>query len=403
VDRRVKFIQSAQKMPSFGEVQPNFFADLSLCGPQQACVRWVEAPTWKGHVAAPWVSFALAAADEEQVPLGSDHRCHRGPRRRSVLIIEHSPGATGSLTKLPFQGGEHDGSVIAPPRVRHPRPDPAAGDPMRDELLVKTEDLEEDDDRTGLQRGGDFLWDLLRTWAPAILIVLLIRSVLFEPFRIPSGSMVPTLAIGDHILVTKYSYGLRWPLTRIPINEPQVPERGDVVVFVFPGTDMDKATGKPTLGHWLDIPIPGITVDYVKRVVGLPGDKIQVRQGIVYLNDQAQPQTTDGPLEFVDDRCDAHPTIEHEENLEGREHAVLSSTVYGARMPDFGPVTVPDGHIFAMGDNRDHSSDSRVWGFVPLRNIKGRARFVWLSYDQCRPGLPLLGEIRTDRFGETIR
>ncbi|NOY27850.1 MAG: signal peptidase I [Oligoflexia bacterium] len=274
---------------------------------------------------------------------------------------------------------------------------------MRDELLVKTEDLEEDDDRTGLQRGGDFLWDLLRTWAPAILIVLLIRSVLFEPFRIPSGSMVPTLAIGDHILVTKYSYGLRWPLTRIPINEPQVPERGDVVVFVFPGTDMDKATGKPTLGHWLDIPIPGITVDYVKRVVGLPGDKIQVRQGIVYLNDQAQPQTTDGPLEFVDDRCDAHPTIEHEENLEGREHAVLSSTVYGARMPDFGPVTVPDGHIFAMGDNRDHSSDSRVWGFVPLRNIKGRARFVWLSYDQCRPGLPLLGEIRTDRFGETIR
>jgi len=258
-------------------------------------------------------------------------------------------------------------------------------------------------DRTGLQRTGDWLWDLVKTWGPAILVVLLIRSVLFEPFRIPSGSMVPTLAIGDHILVTKYSYGMRWPLTRIPIGESEVPQRGDVIVFVYPGSDTDPRTGEATLGHWLDIPIPGITIDYVKRVVGLPGDTIEVRDNIVYINGQAEPQTTDGSFEFVDDRCDAHATRESTEALEGVDHPVLTTTTYGARLPDYPPTKVPEGHIFAMGDNRDHSADSRVWGFVPLRNIKGHARFVWLSYDQCQPGLPLLGKVRTERFGMPTR
>ncbi|MCB9781010.1 MAG: signal peptidase I [Alphaproteobacteria bacterium] len=259
------------------------------------------------------------------------------------------------------------------------------------------------DDTSGMQRITDWLWDLARTWGPAILVVLLIRSLLFEPFRIPSGSMVPTLAIGDHILVTKYTYGLRWPLTRIPIGDIAVPERGDVIVFVFPGSDRDKTTGEPEIGHWLDVPVPGITIDYVKRVVGLPGDTIEVRDNVLVLNGEVQPQTTTGDYEFVDDRCDPHPTRQHEEDLGGIEHAMLTTTRYGSRMPDFGPITVPEGHVFAMGDNRDHSADSRVWGFVPLRNIKGKARFVWLSYDQCKPGLPMLGEIRGARFGEPVR
>lgn len=276
---------------------------------------------------------------------------------------------------------------------------------MREQPQSRAAGLDEDDDadRTGLQRTGGCLWDMCKTWAPAILVVMLIRSMLFEPFRIPSGSMVPTLAIGDHILVTKYSYGLRWPLTRIPIGELEVPDRGDVVVFVFPGSDLDRQTGEPALGRWLDVPVPGITVDYVKRVVGQPGDTLEVRENVLFINGRAQPQSTSEPLEFVDDSCDAHPTTQHEEDLEGRPHAILTTSRYGGRMPDFGPVTVPEGHIFAMGDNRDHSSDSRVWGFVPLRNIKGRARFVWLSYDQCKPGLPLLGEMRGDRFGEAVR
>lgn len=274
---------------------------------------------------------------------------------------------------------------------------------MADQPARSPRDRDEDEERTGLQRTGDWLWDLARTWGPAILVVLLIRSVLFEPFRIPSGSMVPTLAIGDHILVTKYSYGLRWPLTRVPVSELRAPERGDVVVFVYPGSDQDPTTGQPSIGHWLDVPYPGITIDYVKRVVGLPGDTIQVRENVLYVNGRAQAQTLVGPLEFVDDRCDPYPTRQLEEDLEGRAHAILTTTRYGGRMPDFGPVTVPDGQVFAMGDNRDHSADSRVWGFVPLRNIKGRARFVWLSYDQCKPGLPLLGELRGDRMGATVR
>jgi len=259
------------------------------------------------------------------------------------------------------------------------------------------------EDRTAIQRLGDWIWDLFTTWGPAILVVLLIRSVLFEPFRIPSGSMVPTLAIGDHILVTKFSYGLRWPLTRVPVGELSLPERGDIIVFAFPGSDLDTVTGEPTLGHWIDIPVPGITIDYVKRVVGLPGDVIEVRDNVLMLNGQVQAQTTQGEFEFVDDRCDPFPTTLHEEALGESGHAVLTTRRYAARMPDFGPYTVPEGHVFAMGDNRDHSADSRVWGPVPLRNIKGKSRFVWLSYDQCQPGLPLLGRIRTERMGEKLR
>lgn len=258
-------------------------------------------------------------------------------------------------------------------------------------------------ERGGLQRIGDWFKDLIVTWGPAILLVLLVRSLFFEPFRIPSGSMVPTLAIGDHILVTKYSYGWRWPLTREPIGALDLPERGDIIVFAFPGSDMDPITGEPGLGHWLDVPIPGIVVDYVKRVVALPGDIVEVRDNVLILNGQIQPMTAKGEFEFIDDRCDPFPTTLQEEALGNRAHAALTTRRYAGRMPDFGPYTVPEGHVFAMGDNRDHSADSRVWGPVPLRNIKGKARFVWLSYDQCQPGIPLLGRIRTERMGLSLR
>ncbi len=225
---------------------------------------------------------------------------------------------------------------------------------------------------------GEWLWDQLVTWGPALLVVLLIRSVVAEPFRIPSGSMVPTLAIGDHILVTKYSYGLRIPLTRIPIGDISVPDRGDVVVFVYPGSD------DGNLSYWADLPIPPFaTLDYVKRVVGLPGDTIEVRDNTLYVNGKAQPREMKGDYRFVDDRCTAHATTHYRENLEGLEHDILTATGYGARMRDFPATTVPDGHFFAMGDNRDHSADSRVWGFVPFRNIKGKAQFVWLSFENC--------------------
>lgn len=261
-----------------------------------------------------------------------------------------------------------------------------------------SDDYDYDDDRTGGERFGDWIGEVLRTWGPAILTVLLIRSVVAEPFRIPSGSMVPTLAIGDHILVTKYSYGLRWPITRIPLTELKAPDRGDVVVFIFP----ESSDGK--MSHWIDIPFPPFnTLDYVKRVVALPGESIEVRDNTIFIDGVAQERSHVSKFDFVDDRCRSIPTREFEEDLDDVQHAVLNATRFGLRMGDYGPTTIPKGHVFVMGDNRDHSADSRVWGMVPFRNIKGKARFIWLSYDQCKAGLPMLGDVRSERFGMSVR
>lgn len=268
--------------------------------------------------------------------------------------------------------------------------------------------LDDDDDLAAgaapapAETGGvmAWIWDVVKTWTPAILVVLLIRSVLAEPFRIPSGSMVPTLAIGDHIVVTKFSYGIRIPLTRIPFpgTELEAPERGDVVVFVYPDSDHG-------LSRYMDLPVPGVaTLDYVKRVIGLPGDTVEVRDNVVYLNGKAQSRTYQQDHTFVDDRCTPHQTREYVEDLEGHPHAVLNAKSYGARMGNMPPVEVPEGHIFVMGDNRDHSADSRVWGFVPFRNIKGKAQAVWLSYDWCdSTNTGPLPTMRSGRFGTAIQ
>ncbi len=267
---------------------------------------------------------------------------------------------------------------------------------------MKMEDTDELSEETEPLTFGDWFRDVLKTWMPAILLVLLIRSAIAEPFRIPSGSMVPTLEIGDHILVTKSSYGLRLPLTRIPLGKLKAPERGDVIVFVFPNSDLEN--GERTLKYWFDLPFPPFaTLDYVKRVVGLPGDRVKIIDNVVHINGKEQVKTKKGAYSFVDDRCRSHKTNEFQENLEGRPHALLNSYTYGMQTPDYQERIVPEDHVFVMGDNRDHSADSRSWGFVPFRNIKGKSRFVWLSYDQCTPGIPLLGSIRGDRFGTKIQ
>lgn len=216
--------------------------------------------------------------------------------------------------------------------------------------------------------------DLLRTWGPAILAVILIRTFVFEPYRIPSGSMVPTLLIGDHVLVSKFAYGIWLPFVNTQILDLGFPERGDIVVFRYPRN-------------------PRLT--YIKRVVAVPGDEIAVRNNRIYLDGELQMVEPVGGYDFVDDACRVTPTEKFHEHMGGNVHSVLTSSVGGKFLANRGAVRVPEGQVFVMGDNRDHSEDSRRWGFVREDEIKGKAHFVWFSWNACE-GRP--GSIRVDRF-----
>ncbi len=213
--------------------------------------------------------------------------------------------------------------------------------------------------------------DYARSFFPIFLFVLLLRAFVVEPFRIPSGSMMPTLLVGDFILVNKFAYGLRAPVTKTKILEVGEPERGDVVVFRYPKN--------PKL-------------DYIKRLIGLPGDRIAYRNKTLYVNGKKMPQTKVGVYEAVGSGIRMRGAWELKENLEGVEHSILINP----RVPDFGPgcrvlangeITVPEGHYFMMGDNRDNSNDGRCWGFVPEQNLVGKAFMIWLSLDWKRSGI----------------
>mgnify|MGYP003952702453 CR=1 FL=1 len=226
-----------------------------------------------------------------------------------------------------------------------------------------------------------WLKDMLISWGPAIIVVLVLRNTLAEPFRIPSGSMVPTLQIGDHILVSKISYGLRIPYTDWEIISFGEPERGDVIVFRYPEEP---------------------AVDYIKRIVGQPGDTVQVRNDQVYVNGEQAVQTREsGQYPFVNQLCETRLMNHYTEDLLGVEHEVLD---YGrtGHFSNYRSFTVPEGYFFMMGDNRHNSKDSRSWGLVPREFVKGRANWVWLSYNQCEGTLPVFGSFRLARLGESI-
>ena len=193
---------------------------------------------------------------------------------------------------------------------------------------------------------------------PVILIVFLLRSFLVEPFKIPSSSMVPTLLVGDFILVNKFTYGIRLPVANKKIVELGAPKRGDVMVFRFP-----------------DDP----SLDYIKRVIGLPGDEITYRNKIVYVNGKEVPQTYLGPYVGSGDEGRKMAGAEaRREMLPGVEHDILTWPLHAGAE---GTFRVPAGHYFAMGDNRDNSEDSRYWGFVPEANLVGRAFVIWMNWD----------------------
>jgi signal peptidase I len=194
----------------------------------------------------------------------------------------------------------------------------------------------------------------------AVAIALLLRAFVVEAFQIPSGSMIPTLEVGDHIFVSKFAYGLSIPFTNTKILKLAQPQRGDVIVFKYP---LDPNT------------------DYIKRVVGLPGDVVEMRNDELYINGQLVPRHRVPRLyHYVDVQHGAPDEHDGElwiENLSGKEHETIQEPRGVVR--DFARTVVPQGHVFVMGDNRDNSSDSRVWGTVDRDLIKGKALVVWWS------------------------
>ncbi|HEY9080782.1 MAG TPA: signal peptidase I [Magnetovibrio sp.] len=216
---------------------------------------------------------------------------------------------------------------------------------------------------------GESLWDTVKTIVYAVLIAVLVRTFAFEPFSIPSGSMIPTLLVGDYLFVSKSSYG--YSKHSLPFSLPLIPgrimydlpKRGDVVVFKLP---TDNKT------------------DYIKRIVGLPGDTIQVRGGILHINGEAVKRERMGEFVYQDTRGIFHNTVRYKETLpNGVSHEILEeSDTYPA---DNTPLyRVPDGHFFGMGDNRDNSRDSRFLmdvGYIPKENLVGRAEMMFFSND----------------------
>ena len=211
------------------------------------------------------------------------------------------------------------------------------------------------------------LWDTAKTIVYAVLIALVIRTVAFEPFNIPSGSMIPTLLVGDYLFVSKYSYG--YSRHSLPLSLPLIPgrlfmsepERGDVAVFKLP---TDNKT------------------DYIKRIVGLPGDRIQMKRGRLHVNGRMVARKRIEDFVFTDDNGRIQRIAQFVETLPGgREHRILELTDRG-QLDDTRVFVVPRGHFFAMGDNRDNSLDSRVLGgvgFVPAENLVGRAEILFFS------------------------
>jgi signal peptidase I len=210
---------------------------------------------------------------------------------------------------------------------------------------------------------------------PVILVVFLLRSFLFEPFKIPSGSMIPTLLVGDLILVNKFHYGIRLPVINKKIVANHDPQRGDVMVFRYPRNP---------------------SIDYIKRVVGVPGDEVSYRNQQLFLN--GSPVPSDPMPDFYNEDILRYKT-QFTETFGNKKHGILvdrTRPLFIRPIDSFPGIEncvysiegvtckVPAGHYFVMGDNRDNSEDSRFWGFVPDENIVGRAFFVWMNFSNIR-------------------
>lgn len=234
------------------------------------------------------------------------------------------------------------------------------------------------------------LWETFTTMVYAVLIAVVVRTAAYEPFNIPSGSMIPTLLVGDYLFVSKFSYG--YSRYSLPFSLPLIPgriffsevERGDVAVFKLP---TDNKT------------------DYIKRIVGLPGDKIQVVNGILHINGQAVKRERVDDFIVRDDFGNTRRIPRFIETLpNGRSHAILETNGDHGPSDNTRVFTVPEGRYFAMGDNRDNSQDSRFIGFVPVENLVGRAEFLFFSVDgDVWKFWKWARSVRFDRMFEGIR
>jgi len=227
--------------------------------------------------------------------------------------------------------------------------------------------------------------DYARSFFPVLLIVFLLRGFIAEPFRIPSGSMYPTLEVGDFILVNKFAYGVRLPILQTKVIELDDPDRGDIVVFKYPKDPSQ---------------------NYIKRLIGLPGDRIDYLDKVVYLNGERVAQVEKEFYQYLDQKGNRLGAMRYEQTIpiggDSNDVAAKFSTLLSSppRRGSRRSWVVPEGQYFMMGDNRDNSQDSRSWGFLPDKNVVGKAFFIWMSWgnEDNEKG----GGIDFDRIGANI-
>jgi signal peptidase I len=240
-----------------------------------------------------------------------------------------------------------------------------------------TESLAKEDASKTVQE--PLMVDYARSFFPVFFIVLILRSFIVEPFRIPSASMMPTLLIGDFILVNKYDYGIRLPVLNMKIISNKTPERGDIIVFRYP----------------VDPRIP-----FIKRVVGISGDKVAYFNKTLYINGVADRQIYNGLYEDDGPGRNMNGWQLLEASTGEIEHEILLNPQRPSQIVE---KIVPEGHYFVLGDNRDNSKDSRYWGFVPDENLMGRAFYIWMNWSNTRwwyiPGW----DVEWGRIGTSLR
>jgi signal peptidase I len=209
-------------------------------------------------------------------------------------------------------------------------------------------------------------FEYARSFFPILLAVFLLRSFLYEPFRIPSSSLEPTMLVGDFLLVNKFDYGIRLPVIHKTIFKTGTPQRGDIFVFRFPKNP---------------------SIDFIKRIVGVPGDHIKYIDKVLYINGQKISQEMKETTSRINEEGNVQPVYLLSEDLLGVKHDIYQNIDQGSQ--NFEDIVVPEGMYFAMGDNRDDSEDSRFWGFVPDKNIIGKAVVILGSWNSAHHDLRL--------------